>query len=586
MELNTIQTEGTWNEVAEALNDNFSKIGVAIKSGTGGGGEGGSVSEELVEQIAENTSNILSNKTKINQLQNQVTVLNSNDSTNGSVRNLIKSALQDYVSEEALEAKGYTSQQDVNNTVDGYLKNYPTRTEVNESLSSKQDYIDNLTTIEANAALGATAVQPESLAKVATSGSYNDLKNKPTIPSAVTESTVSGWGFTKNTGTYSKPSGGIPASDLETSVQASLHKADAAVQQNDIYSKTELDTKFNNKIDKSGGEIGGSLVHIVSSTGGDAVGYEYKTKDGERIAGFGAYSQKGVLVHTFIGFGKEPWGTYNGLNVGENTFTYKGKAIWYSGQEITESVKISTGSDNKIVLNNTDGDTKYSFILFMDKGEEYGRLGTNGTSELRWNNNIIIDSNNYTAYVFTKDEVNDAIDQRVGNLTREYYTKDEAENKFAYKADVEGKQDKLRSGDNIATINGQSLLDGGNINIGNNGVTDVLKVSLDVSSFDRDEPFSITDAQLNAIIQSRSGYTVVVKDVNNNSNFSDNEWGQVIGCYFLNIGGGVTFYRITIMHHTNNPESTSGDMVLYNIDVMIQPGSSNHECTVISVKTL
>ncbi len=33
------------------------------------------------------------------------------------------------------------------------------------------------------------------------SGSYNDLTNKPTIPSAVTESTVSGWGFTKNAGT-------------------------------------------------------------------------------------------------------------------------------------------------------------------------------------------------------------------------------------------------------------------------------------------------------------------------------------------------------------------------------------------------
>lgn len=39
------------------------------------------------------------------------------------------------------------------------------------------------------------------LAAVASSGSYNDLSNKPTIPSAVTESTVSGWGFTKNAGT-------------------------------------------------------------------------------------------------------------------------------------------------------------------------------------------------------------------------------------------------------------------------------------------------------------------------------------------------------------------------------------------------
>ena len=69
-----------------------------------------------------------------------------------------------------------------------------------------------------------------SLAEVATSGSYDDLSNKPTIPSAVTESTVSGWGFTKNTGTYSKPSSGIPKSDLASDVQTSLGKADTALQ--------------------------------------------------------------------------------------------------------------------------------------------------------------------------------------------------------------------------------------------------------------------------------------------------------------------------------------------------------------------
>lgn len=92
------------------------------------------------------------------------------------------------------------------------------------------------------------------LAKVATSGSYDDLTNKPTIPaeqvnadwnatsgkaqilnkptipSAVTESTVSGWGFTKNTGTYSKPSTGIPKTDLASAVQTSLGKADSALQ--------------------------------------------------------------------------------------------------------------------------------------------------------------------------------------------------------------------------------------------------------------------------------------------------------------------------------------------------------------------
>lgn len=59
------------------------------------------------------------------------------------------------------------------------------------------------------------------------SGNYNDLTNKP---SEVTETTVSNWGFTKNTGTYSKPSTGIPKTDLASEVQTSLGKADTALQ--------------------------------------------------------------------------------------------------------------------------------------------------------------------------------------------------------------------------------------------------------------------------------------------------------------------------------------------------------------------
>lgn len=53
---------------------------------------------------------------------------------------------------------------------------------------------------------------------------------KTNVQSTVTEKTVSEWGFTKNTGTYSKPSAGIPKSDLASAVQASLDKADTALQ--------------------------------------------------------------------------------------------------------------------------------------------------------------------------------------------------------------------------------------------------------------------------------------------------------------------------------------------------------------------
>lgn len=50
--------------------------------------------------------------------------------------------------------------------------------------NGKQDAISDLSDIRSGASAGATAVQPGDLATVATTGSYNDLINKPTIPAA------------------------------------------------------------------------------------------------------------------------------------------------------------------------------------------------------------------------------------------------------------------------------------------------------------------------------------------------------------------------------------------------------------------
>ena len=50
------------------------------------------------------------------------------------------------------------------------------------------------------------------------------------IPSQVTEEVVSSWGFTKNTGDYSKPVSGIPVSDLSLEVRELLRKANSALQ--------------------------------------------------------------------------------------------------------------------------------------------------------------------------------------------------------------------------------------------------------------------------------------------------------------------------------------------------------------------
>lgn len=57
-----------------------------------------------------------------------------------------------------------------------------------------------------------------------------EILDKANSSTNITESTVANWGFTKNTGTYSKPSGGIPKTDLASAVQTSLGKADTALQ--------------------------------------------------------------------------------------------------------------------------------------------------------------------------------------------------------------------------------------------------------------------------------------------------------------------------------------------------------------------
>lgn len=59
--------------------------------------------------------------------------------------------------------------------------------------------------------------------------SHQDISGKQ--DKSTLEADVAAKGFTKNTGTYSKPAGGIPKADLANDVQTSLGKADTALQE-------------------------------------------------------------------------------------------------------------------------------------------------------------------------------------------------------------------------------------------------------------------------------------------------------------------------------------------------------------------
>lgn len=88
----------------------------------------------------------------------------------------------------------------------------------------------------------------------------NELKSG----TAVTEATVSGWGFTKNTGTYSKPTGGIPKDDLAYPVLYALDQAaeaEAHTRNQTRHITDEERTAWNAKQDKL---IAGTNITIAA----------------------------------------------------------------------------------------------------------------------------------------------------------------------------------------------------------------------------------------------------------------------------------------------------------------------------------
>lgn len=124
--------------------------------------------------------------------------------------------------------------------------------------------------------------------------------------------------------------------------------------------------------------------------------------------------------------------------------------------------------------------------------------------------------------------------------------------------------------------------DGKLVAIGGSG--EVTTVSLGASSLSVGSTFYISESQFIAILKSRKGIAVVVKDVN--SAVSDSEWGQVISCYRQYAGSGVYTYRASILHKDNAPWSGADNAKLYNVDIMDSPQSNGYYCIVTSINNL
>lgn len=179
--------------------------------------------------------------------------------------------------------------------------------------------------------------------------------------------------------------------------------------------------------------------------------------------------------------------------------------------------------------------------------------------------------------------VSQQVRDKVNESTRNFITRSEVKESYALKTDVEKKQDELISGFNIKTINGQSILGGGNINISSGSGADVVAVRLDTSTWVAGKTFQMTPVQLETIIMARSGAPVVVVD---SADTFNSEWGQVISCYRQFMGSSIYGYRVGIVHKANEPMSTPDNGAIYNIDIMDHLNGGQYDCIVTSVNIL
>lgn len=117
------------------------------------------------------------------------------------------------------------------------------------SLDGKQDVISDLATIRSGAEAGATAVQPNDLATVATTGAYSDLTGKPTVPTKTSELTNDSGFLTQHQDISGKANiadlgtaAAADTTDFATAAQGA--KADTALQSGDNVSALTNDAGY------------------------------------------------------------------------------------------------------------------------------------------------------------------------------------------------------------------------------------------------------------------------------------------------------------------------------------------------------
>ena len=147
----------------------------------------------------------------------------------------LKEVPSDYITETELNSKDYATKSELNEIDFNTINNTPFTNDENGELNIVDEQGNVGLKLDSECLYVKDVIAGEHI--LSQKVGISDLEGYATTEyvneqldnvNNITEDVVSGWGFTKNQGTYSKPSGGIPKTDLASTIQTSLGKADDA----------------------------------------------------------------------------------------------------------------------------------------------------------------------------------------------------------------------------------------------------------------------------------------------------------------------------------------------------------------------
>ena len=118
----------------------------------------------------------------------------------------------------------------------------------------------------------------------------------------------------------------------------------------------------------------------------------YNLGDGSR----GGYAP--VMAKEF----RKAGGTSTQFLMGDGSIKALSDLVQANSEAVLSRVTVQSGSDAKVILDNTDDETYWSYISFRQKGVEYGRLGTVGTTDLLWSGFKVLHAGNYSDTLDTR----------------------------------------------------------------------------------------------------------------------------------------------------------------------------------------